>query len=121
MASEHADMTRKKLFGLSFISQRHLALGFASWREFVFSVCRQKEHDEITMARALRYMIHRGLASGWSTWCHEQQLKLLAMAKMNSVMTQLKCGHLCKALMTWTNVACDSRDTHRLIRLDCHS
>ena len=59
MASEHADMTRKKLFGLSFISQRHLALGFASWREFVFSVCRQKEHDEITMARALRYMIQR--------------------------------------------------------------
>ena len=76
MAAWRAELLRKLRKGLSFMMNRKLAVGFATWIERSFG------GSEDPMERALRYLLNHHLSRGWLAWMEvwaEKKRKITAV------------------------------------------
>merc|ERR1711965_538979 len=81
MAVERREFMQKLRKGVSFMVNRKVAVGFATWNERVHGV------TDDPMSKALLYFLNRELARGWVAWSilYEEQKRKMASMKRSMV------------------------------------
>ena len=106
MAADRRAFMQKLRKGLSFMLNRKLAVGFATWRERIFG------SKDDPMAKAMRYFLNRNLSRGWVCWSELWAEKKRKMESMRRSMSHFLNRELSRGWGAWVEMAWSVQGVH---------